>query len=176
MNALILVLPLLVGTAPAEAPPKNPELKRQLLAMARDDQADPSPPGSRERNGAMIREIVAQYGWPGRTLVGADGAHAAWLVVQHQDADVAFQRRCLELMQLAFENGEATAQELSFLTDRVLTNEGKPQMYGTQSIGVRSPEDEARVDANRFALGLEPWRDFIKKRQEPHRGWKPSSD
>jgi hypothetical protein len=46
-------------------------------------------------------------------------------------------------------------------------------MYGTQSVGVRSPEDEARVDANRFALGLPPWREFIAWRQEHHGPWLP---
>ena len=105
--------------------------------------------------------------------MGPDGAHAAWLLVQHADEDLSFQKRCLELMQQAFASADVSAQELSFLTDRVLTHEGKPQMYGTQGEGMRSPEDEARVDANRLAIGLEPWRVFIKKRQAPHRGWLP---
>jgi hypothetical protein len=46
-------------------------------------------------------------------------------------------------------------------------------MYGTQSIGVLSPEDEARVDLNRLALGLEPWRVFIEKRSRNHGPWLP---
>ena len=37
--------------------------------------------------------IVAQVGWPTKTLVGQRGARAAWLLVRHADLDVAFQRR-----------------------------------------------------------------------------------
>ena len=171
--ALALAAPLLAGAPSTEAAPKEPALRKRLLLMVRDDQTDPTPPGAGDRNATWIREIVAEHGWPGKTLVGEDGAHAAWLIVQHQDPDVAFQRRCLELMRLAFESGEVTARDLAFLTDRVLSNEGKPQMYGTQGIGVRSPEDEARVDAHRFALGLEPWREFIAWRREHHGAWLP---
>jgi hypothetical protein len=32
---------------------------------------------------ARLRAIVSQYGWPGRSLVGEDGADAAWLLLQH---------------------------------------------------------------------------------------------
>src|SRR6185436_3940987 len=103
-----------------------------------------------ERNDARIKQIVAEHGWPGRTLVGADGAHAAWLLVQHADTDRPFQRRCLDLMQGAFEAGEVAGQDLAYLTDRVLLAAGQPQMYGTQGLGLLSPEDEARVDANRL--------------------------
>ena len=156
--------PLLAVAPSTEPPPKDPALRKTLLAMGRDDQARPEIPGTYERNGKLIREIVAEHGWPGKTLVGPDAAHAAWVVVQHQDMDVAFQRRCLELMRLAFETGEVTADDLAYLTDRVHSNEGKPQMNGTQGVGVLNPEDEARIDRNRFALGLPPWREFI--------GWK----
>ncbi len=32
---------------------------------------------------ARLQEIVAEHGWPGRSLAGEDGADAAWLVLQH---------------------------------------------------------------------------------------------
>jgi hypothetical protein len=43
-------------------------------------------------NTARMKRIVAERGWPGRSLVGDDGAQAAWLLVQHADHDPAFQR------------------------------------------------------------------------------------
>jgi uncharacterized protein DUF6624 len=188
--ASILCPVALAGTDTKEKkPPANEPLRQELLQMAHDDQqaileveADPGNAaiqsrwrGMPERNVARLKEVVAQYGWPGRSLVGQDGAHAAWLIAQHADTEPRFQRACLDQLRLAYEAGEATAMELSFLTDRVLTAEGKPQMYGTQGIGVSSPEDEARIDLNRAALGLEPWRTFIKKRQATHGAWLPET-
>ena len=175
--APVLLLLLLGAPAPAAAPQAAPDeegapvsrpaidaaLRKELLEMGREDQLGLS---GHERRLARMKEIVAQRGWPGKSLVGEDGAHAAWIVVQHFDMDLDFQRFCLEQMRLGFERGEVTAIELSFLTDRVLVHEGRPQRYGTQgAIGSPSPEEEARIDANRLAIGLEPWRVFIEKRR-----------
>jgi hypothetical protein len=41
-------------------------------------------------------------------------------------------------------------------------------MYGTQGSGVTSPADEARVDANRAAIGLPPWRIAVAQRQKDY--------
>ena len=54
-----------------------------------------------QRNTARMKGIVDEHGWPGRSLAGEDGANAAWLLVQHADADPAFQERCLALMEAA---------------------------------------------------------------------------
>jgi hypothetical protein len=120
------------------------------------------------KNGELIRKIVAEHGWPGRSLVGDDGAHAAWLVVQHMDTELDFQRSCLALMEQAFLVGEVGPQEFAYLTDRVRSHEGRPQMYGTQGLGVLSPEDEARVNANRAVIGLPPWRIAVERRQKDY--------
>ena len=79
-----------------------------------------------------IRQVIAEHGWPGRSDVGDDGAQAAWLLVQHADADPAFQRDCLGLLTSAVGQGEARRSHLALLTDRVLVAEGQPQEYGTQ--------------------------------------------
>jgi hypothetical protein len=64
--------------------------------------------------------------------VGADGASAAWLLMQHAAADRAFLRECLDLMVAALESGEVSPSEVAYLTDRVLLAERQPQVYGTQ--------------------------------------------
>jgi hypothetical protein len=160
-------------------------LRATLLQMARDDQesirlsaANPERELTQaettrisemiRKNGELIRGIVQAHGWPGRSLVGDDGASAAWLVVQHMDYDTDFQRSCLDLMQEAFAAGEVRPRDFAYLTDRVLSHEGKRQMYGTQGSGVTSPADEARVDANRAAIGLPPWRIAVAQRQKDY--------
>src|SRR5437879_4451290 len=86
-------------------------------------------------NTDWLREVVHQYGWPGRSLVGEDGADAAWLIAQHSDHDPAFQRECLDLLQVAVDRGEASRSNLAYLTDRVLLRERGKQIYGTQFEG-----------------------------------------
>lgn len=86
-----------------------------------------------QKDTEIFKEIISQMKeWPGVSMVGHDGALAAFLVAQHSDRDVAFQRECLKLMQHAAARGEMPTGAVAFLTDRVLINSGKPQMFGTQ--------------------------------------------
>ena len=121
----------------------NLELRAELLERFRIDQAArrgqdiPELVGRTtgdvdEENTARMKEVVAELGWPGKTLVGEDGARSAWLLVQHADRDPEFQSACLELMK-AMPEGEVSAVDVAYLTDRVLVNEGQLQVYGTQS-------------------------------------------
>lgn len=49
-------------------------------------------------NAARLTGIIERYGWPGKSLVGEDGAEAAWLIAQHAIGDPPFMRRCLLLL------------------------------------------------------------------------------
>jgi hypothetical protein len=69
-------------------------------------------------NVAWLKTVVAGVGWPGRSMVGEDGGHAAWLLAQHADRDPVFQRSCLDLITEAVERGEASPVELAYLTDQ----------------------------------------------------------
>jgi Family of unknown function (DUF6624) len=145
------------------------DLREELLRRAEKDQAARRARDDWQRvvavdaeNLPWLKSLVDEVGWPGRSLVGEDGAHAAWLLVQHADADPAFQRRCLDLMTDAAERGEATRRELAYLTDRVLLAEGQPQEYGTQMTGSadgwvpRRLRDPDNADARRAAVSLGP--------------------
>ena len=111
------------------------------------------------RNTRYLQQIVASIGWPGRSLVGHRGAFAAWLLVQHADHDLAFQKRCLELLTAAVAAGDAEAKHVAYLIDRVRVAEGLGQVYGTQCGADGQPrrtEQPENVDARRTAVGLEP--------------------
>ena len=111
-----------------------------------------------------LKAIVETHGWPGKTLVGEDGAHAAWLLIQHADADPKFQADCLRLMEAA-PAGEVARKDIAYLADRVLVGAGKPQKYGTQLGPGFKPlpiEDEEHVDARRAKLGLPPLAEYVK--------------
>jgi hypothetical protein len=150
----------------------DPALHKELLALVAEDQAarmamvhgDPNDPALQQatsaidaRTTARMKQVVAAHGWPGKTMVGEDGAHAAWLLVQHADADIAFQKQVLALLEPLVATTEVTAIDYAYLYDRVAVAEHRPQRWGTQygQNGKPAPiEDEAHVDARRKAIGL----------------------
>jgi len=156
----------------------NEELRAELLERAGRDQAartslPPEPTWQQwqelvlpldQANTARLREIVAELGWPGHELAGVDGAHAAWLLVQHAPAE--FQEECLPLLENAVARGDASQRDLAYLLDRVLMYRGEPQIYGTQyrtrsgvttMWTVQDPED---LDNRRAAVGLGPQSEY----------------
>ena len=158
------------------SPCSHPALRSELLAMAEKDQAvrgrinsEGETPELLEeesridvRNTARMKPILDEFGWPTQSMVGKDGAKAAWLVAIHGDHDTKFQRRCLELMKASLKHDEVSAVHVAYLTDRVHTREGKPQVYGTQYgviDGVRRYfpiEDLNHVEKRRAEVGLPP--------------------
>lgn len=153
-------------------------LRRELLALAAEDRRvraaleaagelaggyAPRMEAVHRHNAARLRAIVARHGWPGRALVGDDGADAAWLIVQHAIGEPALLRATLPVLWDAAARGDAPAWQAAMLEDRIRTFEGRPQRYGTQlhpdAEGWLRPheiEDPAEVDARRAAVGLEP--------------------
>lgn len=154
----------------------NPALRARLLAMEVQDQAVRSVPGIADsmQSETFLRRmmesdaartdslmaIVAEHGWPGRSMVGKDGARAAFLIAQHGER---YDREALRIMQ-ALPAGEVSPEDLALLEDRVRSGEGLPQRFGTQlklsEDGQRMVfdpiENVAELDARRASVGLPP--------------------
>ena len=114
-----------------------------------------------EDNLAFLIEVIEQHGWLGSDLVGADGASACWLMVQH--APLEHQDAWLPLMEQAVRDGLADSGELVYLQDRVNMRHGRPQSHGSQSWGTGSGEvrlwpvtDPTTLNARRAEVGLQP--------------------
>jgi len=164
----------------------NEELRAELLRMAKEDREtrdkllhsgqlpknnySPVMKQVHERNNARMKEIVEQFGWTGKNLVGEDGCEAAWIIVQHAVLEPDFQGRCVPLLESAIAAGEAPLWQLAYLKDRVLKMNGEPQLYGTQyewdENGKSIPyeiHDEANIDARRREAGLPTMEENTKR-------------
>ena len=132
------------------------------------------------RNTSRIKSIIKEYGWPGPALVGWDGTEAAFLLVQH--ADHQTQKELLTLMQKEYRAGHLSGPNYALFTDRVLVEDGKPQVYGSRpkpfdqwqaGEPVFYPiEDEVNVDKRRADVGLSSlaeYREFLKRIYYPKR-------
>ena len=145
------------------------------------------------RNAQELEAIIEMYGWPGKSLVGDDGANAAWLILQHAIGNPELQRKCVPVLREAIARGEMEPAHAAYLEDRICFFERRPQRYGTQfdwdKNGQMSPwllEDPGKVDEHRRSVGLAPLAERIaevrkgtheakppdfEKRQEEMEAW-----
>lgn len=116
-----------------------------------------------DENAALLARAFEAIGWPGRHLLGEDGARAAFLILQHAIGHPILQRRGLALMLDAIPRGQANALDAAYLSDRIAIFEGRDQTFGTQfdwdANGQLSPapiRDAVAVDERRASVGLPP--------------------
>lgn len=186
--------------------PSHPQLRQALLDLRQRDQTarksmvellskqQPQPGGGFTLSGddakilravrkvdaestAFLKDMVAEHGWPTFTMVGKDGARAAWILAQHADADRDFQARVLALMKPLVNRGQAHPNDFALLTDRVLLAKGEPQIYATQFTtdenGVQRPaptRDWSTIDARRADVGLAPIAEYAESLRETYGG------
>jgi uncharacterized protein DUF6624 len=124
---------------------------------------------------ARLQAIVSQHGWPGRSLVGEDGADAAWLLLQHTNSQVTtirsaagdqFCRTCLALLRDTVAAGEAHPRHLAALADSLRLGNGQPPEFASlpaqYTLDARGQPvfqhnvDTADIDRRRAAIGLPP--------------------
>lgn len=121
------------------------------------------------KNRQRLDEIAKEFGWPKRSVFGEEASGVAFLIVQHAELD--YQKKYLPLIKEAVARKEARQSDLALLEDRILTREGKNQIYGTQlrlnqttqRMELYPIEDEENVDARRVAVGLEPLAQYLKR-------------
>ena len=166
----------------------NPALRDELLRMRAEDERvreelasngslyegyHPRMAEVHRKHGARLGGIIDEHGWPGESIVGSDGAEAAWLIAQHDIGNPSLQRRCLKLIEAAVERNEVPAWQMALMTDRIRVQEGRPQVYGTQydwdERGEMSPceiEDAENVDQRRRSVGLSPLAENTSRQRE----------
>jgi len=122
-------------------------------------------------NTKVMRKVVAKYGWPTIDLVGKRASQDAWLLVQHADHDLIFQKRCLALIKKVYRLNPKFVylRNIAYLTDRVLIHMGKKQLYGTQlriqkgSFVPLPIKDRKNLDNRRRTMNLLPFKAYQKQ-------------
>ncbi len=113
-------------------------------------------------NAQLLRQLIAEHGWPNEEIAGTDGAEAAWLVAQHSISEPEFMRSCRDLVAVEARAGRVPSWQHAYLYDRIQVSEGKPQRFGTQfemtpdGPVVCEVDQPERLDDNRKEVGLGP--------------------
>ena len=117
--AALAALALALGTGLGAVQAAPADAQAQLQAWRVQDQAmmgkpeGPSTQAERRQLTEDFRQWVKAHGWPLRSEVGASGAQSAWLLVQHADHDLAWQREALALMETLRPRGEVNLSDLA---------------------------------------------------------------
>jgi hypothetical protein len=122
----------------------------------------------------ILKEIIIKYGYPVVSLVGKQSSFNFWLMVQHADTDVKFQKYCLKLMKKHLKKKEVSGENFAYLTDRVNKNLGRKQVYGTQfehnekgqALFPKNLSDPKNVNKRRAEIGLNTIEEYISEYNE----------
>lgn len=176
--ALLLPLVVACSNGPPDKDPRITALQIELMTRVTADQAirdtvfskgialDPMTISRMEQvdrdNTSWLKDQIRRHGWPSAAKVGKTASDAALLIVQHAVHDQPFQRLALDTVTSLFEKGEVEGQAFALLYDRVKTQAGEKQRYGTQAkmndrkITFDPMEDSTKVDSLRKTVGLSP--------------------
>ena len=81
-----------------------------------------------------IEELIKEYGYVGKSLVGEPTNKTMWYVIQHSDKIDNY----LPIIENAGKKGEISFTLVAMMKDRWLMRKGKEQVYGTQVKGFKT--------------------------------------
>lgn len=112
-----------------------------------------------------VDSLIARYGYPGKSLVGEYQKKAAFLVIQHSPDE-----KYLPLLTAAADKDELPWSSVAIFIDRIKTERGEPQVYGSQLKSqtdghyLLAPiEDEPNVNVRRTKVGLGPLEEYLQQ-------------
>ena len=117
-----------------------------------------------------MKRLIDQYGWPKYSMVGKLAADAPLLVINHHESDEV-RKMYLDTIKKNCLEGEGSCMEYAKIHDRILVNSGQLQTYGMQfrytddrTLEPFPIEDPEYVDQRRFEIGLEPIKEYLKRK------------
>lgn len=121
-------------------------------------------------NCSTLKNYFEEYGYPTINHNGKKISHTFWLLVQHCDHDIDFQKSVLKAMKSELKNNNVAKVDYAYLYDRVQINNGKKQLYGTQ-VGydenynpyIKELMNPSTVNKRRKAMGLNTIEEYIEE-------------
>jgi hypothetical protein len=116
-------------------------------------------------NRVRLKEIIMEFGFPTRQLVGRDAMQGVFFLIQHSDGDREWQKEQLPNIEKAVKQGDMDGQAYGYLYDRIKINGGEKQLYGTQfknvdvinkRVELADTEDIGNLDRRRMEVGMMP--------------------
>ncbi len=86
-----------------------------------------------------------------------------WLIIQHNGAE--YRKRYIDYFIEANEEGAIDAGSIALMQDRILMDDGKPQIYGSQVLNgeLYNLRSASTVDKRRASVGLGPLKEYLEK-------------
>lgn len=115
------------------------------------------------RNQELIISIIEKCGMPTLNEVNQEQMDAIWLVLQHTESK--YRIKYFPLIEKAVKNGDLSKMQYALMKDRILMDEGKPQIFGSQIKNGKlyDLEEPETVNKRRQEMGLEPIKDYLKR-------------
>lgn len=128
-------------------------------------------------NRIKVFVLLDTAGWPRKSVIGNEGAVTIWAVIQH--AKPEGREKYFGMLQKAVKDSDLDAKYLAYTEDRILTDKGLRQKYGTQfwqELGekpyLQPVEDPGKVDSLRHTASLPPLSAFLKDKTGVDWSWK----
>jgi hypothetical protein len=114
------------------------------------------------RNQELAISILEKCGMPSLKEVSRNQLDAIWLALQHTDKK--YRKKYFPLIEKAVKNGDLSKQQYALMKDRILMDDGKPQLYGSQIENGKLYELEApdSVNERRKEMEMEPLEEYLK--------------
>lgn len=114
------------------------------------------------RNQELVVSIIEKCGMPSLDEVTQKEMDAIWLALQHTVKK--YRIKYFPQIEKAVENGDLSKEQYAIMKDRILMDQGKPQIYGSQIKNgklytLESPEF---VNDRRKKMGMEPIEKYLE--------------
>lgn len=147
------------------------EILIEVYSLDQNMRMDGSPfdPSIDRENLVKVISLIENCGMPTLENVNKKELLAIWLVFQH--ADNYHRKKYLPQLKKSAENGDLRKSEMALMEDRILMDDRKPQIYGSQITDneerngwmLYDLENPESVDRRRADVGLEPLNEYVKQ-------------
>ena len=124
----------------------------ELIKYAKED----------HRNQELVISIIEKCGMPTLKEVTQEHMNAIWLGLQHSNKKI--RKKYFPQIEKAVENGDLSKQQYALMKDRILMDEGKPQIYGSQIKNGKlyKLENPETVNERRKEMGMKTIENYLK--------------